>query len=88
MNPVARTRITNVRLKTTGEVIPPPSDRSARVLSVRRYEGAGGGRRLASAGSMANLAEAILAHRGRLAARARYLVANNALAASGAPGPR
>jgi lambda family phage portal protein len=62
----------------------PPSDRAARVPSQRRYEGAGGGRRLASAGSMPSASEAILAARGRLAARARYLVANNALAASGA----
>jgi lambda family phage portal protein len=63
---------------------PPSADRAARVPAVRRYEGAGGGRRLASAGSMPSLAEAILAHRGRLASRARYGVANNALAASGA----
>jgi capsid protein len=78
MNATARTRLVNVRLK--GEVL----DRSARVPSVRRFEGAAGGRRLASAGSMANLAEAILAARGRLSGRARYLVANNALASAGA----
>jgi lambda family phage portal protein len=63
---------------------PPSEDRAARVPSLRRYEGAAGGRRLASAGSMPSASEAILAARGRLAGRARYLVAHNALAASGA----
>src|SRR5215213_9716086 len=60
------------------------TDRAAQPVVVRRYEGAGGGRRLASAGIMPNAANAVLAHRGRLASRARYLVANNPMAASGA----
>ena len=62
----------------------PSSDRAAPPMRLRRFEGAAGGRRLASAGVMPNLAQAGLAARGRLASRARYLVANNALAASGA----
>src|SRR3954464_15119658 len=56
----------------------PPS----RPVSVRRYEGAAGGLRLANAGFMPNPAASSLAARGRLASRVRYLVANNQLAAS------
>src|SRR3954451_8030369 len=53
---------------------------------VRRYEGAAGGRRLASAGAMPAPAASALAARGRLASRVRYLCANNPLAASAALG--
>src|SRR4051794_29510327 len=61
----------------------PPSDRGARVPSLRRYESAQGGRRVKSAGTTPNVSQAILAARERLAGRTRYLVNNNPLAASG-----
>lgn len=54
--------------------------------SVRRFEGAAGGRRLANAGGMPAPAASVLAARGRLASRVRYLVSNNPLAASAALG--
>ena len=64
----------------------PLAPSSLRPVSVRRFEGAAGDRRLANAGVMPNPAASVLAARGRLASRARYLVANNALAASAAEG--
>lgn len=60
---------------------PPPPPRA---VATRHYEGATGGRRLTGAGAMASAAPAMVAARGRLASRARYLVANNGLAAAGA----
>src|SRR4051794_12222909 len=57
-----------------------------RTTHVRRFEGAAGGARLASMGAMPNPAASVLAARGRLASRVRYLVANNPLAASAAEG--
>src|SRR4051794_15080472 len=57
-----------------------------KVQAVRRYEGAAGGVRLANAGVMPNPAASVLAARGRLASRVRYLVANTPLAASAAKG--
>lgn len=51
---------------------------------MRHYEGAAGGRRMTGAGAMASSLAAQLASRGRLASRARYLCANNGLAAAGA----
>src|SRR3954451_7001315 len=62
----------------------PPSPLHA--VSVRRFGGAAGGIRLANAGVMPNPAASVLAARGRLASRVRYLVANNPLAASAAEG--
>src|SRR4051794_7358492 len=55
-------------------------------VSMWRFEGAAGGVRLANAGVMPNPAASVLAARGRLASRVRYLVANNPLAASAAEG--
>ncbi|MFN4142778.1 phage portal protein [Aestuariivirga sp.] len=49
----------------------------------RSYDGGTSGRRWRGAGEMANQNAAALAARGSLARRARYLVANNALAAAG-----
>lgn len=54
------------------------------VLLGRSYEAAAGGRRWQGAGEMAVQRAAIIAARGPAARRARYLVGNNALAASGA----
>src|SRR4051812_8843314 len=63
-----------------------PSRLRTAPVRVRRYEGAAGGRRLANAGVMPAPAASVLAARGRLASRVRYLVANNPLAASAALG--
>lgn len=62
----------------------PPPPAPNRALAVRHYEGAAGGRRMTGAGAMPSPLAAQLASRGRLASRARYLVANNGLAAAGA----
>src|SRR4051794_34280690 len=59
----------------------PPRLRPAPVRE-RRFEGSSGGRRLASAGVMPAAPASVLAARGRLAARTRYLSANSPLAAS------
>src|SRR3954470_4573487 len=59
---------------------------NANFTAVRRYEGAAGGRRLANAGTMPVPAASVLAAHGRLASRARYLVANNPLACAAAQG--
>lgn len=55
----------------------------SRLAGVRSYDGGAGGRRWKGAGEMPNPNSAALAARGSLARRARYLVANNALAAAG-----
>lgn len=55
----------------------------SRLTGVRSYDGGAGGRRWRGAGEMANQNSAALAARGTLARRARYLTANNALAAAG-----
>ena len=55
----------------------------SRLAGVRSYDGGAGGRRWKGAGEMANQTAAALAARGTLARRARYLTANNALAAAG-----
>src|SRR3954453_30405 len=55
-------------------------------VGTRRFEAAAGGRRLASAGVMPAPAASVLAARGRLASRVRYLVSNNPLASSAALG--
>ncbi|TAH67638.1 MAG: phage portal protein [Rhodopseudomonas palustris] len=57
--------------------------RAASRLLGRSYEGAQGGRRWRNAGEMAAPLSAMHQARGPLARRARYLAANNALAASG-----
>lgn len=62
----------------------PPPQPTPRAVATRHYEAAAGGRRLAGAGAMPSPLAAMIASRGRLAARARYLVANNGLAAAGA----
>ncbi|MCA0319824.1 MAG: phage portal protein [Proteobacteria bacterium] len=53
-------------------------------LLKRSYDGAAGGRRWRGAGEMPVQRTAMIAGRDRLASRARYLAANNALAASAA----
>ncbi|WP_234826893.1 phage portal protein [Rhodopseudomonas palustris] len=53
-------------------------------MFTRSYDGAGGGRRWRGRGEMAAPLSVMSAARGPLMRRARYLVANNALAASGA----
>ncbi|MEJ1161784.1 phage portal protein [Prosthecomicrobium sp. N25] len=49
----------------------------------RSYDGGAGGRRWRGGGTMPNQNTAALAARGTMASRARYLVANNAMAAAG-----
>lgn len=56
----------------------------SRGTAARSYDGAAGGRRWRAAGEMPAPLSAQLSARGPLARRARYLVANNALAAAGA----
>lgn len=58
-------------------------DRLKKLLGVRSYDGAAGGRRWRGQPEMPATLSAMHAARGPLARRARYLASNNALAASG-----